>query len=336
MNNKLSITYLILIIAPLFFGCRGAGKEENKKNLSPSTLNLHAGDEKYVAIDTKESVVTWKGDNVIGLNGHTGFVHISKGELVVENGELRGGTVEVDMNTIEDEKHDRDNGLIDHLKDPDFFDVNKFPFSTIAITRVASINAEDKEITGNLTIKGITHPVSFPVKMEMKDGIVKANGKLVIDRTKWDVRYKSGKFFGNLKDQAISDDIEFDMKIVAKQYRDSLAKASLLKAEISKETATEKIHHAVETGAIYSSASVYHNVLHEFTHLVAMRDFCNKTLWKMRANGEVNKKLSKELERELIKAKAELTSSKFNGLKIELELYEIFLKQINERFRDKC
>ncbi|WP_208420133.1 YceI family protein [Paraflavitalea devenefica] len=80
-----------------------------------------------------------------------------------------------------------------------YFDVKKFPFSTIAITRVASVNGEHKEITGNLTIKGITHPVTFPVKMEMKDGIVKASGKLVIDRTKWDVRYKSGKFFDDLK-----------------------------------------------------------------------------------------------------------------------------------------
>ena len=53
--------------------------------------------------------------------------------------------------------------------------------------------------------------------MEVKDGIVKASGKLVIDRTKWDVRYKSGKFFDNLKDQAISDSIEFHIMIVAKK-----------------------------------------------------------------------------------------------------------------------
>jgi hypothetical protein len=52
--------------------------------------------------------------------------------------------------------------------------------------------------------------------MEVRDGIFKASGKLVIDRTKWDVRYKSGKFFDNLKDQAISDDIEFHITIVAK------------------------------------------------------------------------------------------------------------------------
>ncbi len=81
---------------------------------------------------------------------------------MIENGQLVGGTVEVDMSTIEGDDHRSDNNLIKHLKDADFFDVKKFPFSTIAITRVASINVEDKEITGNLTIKGITHPVTFP------------------------------------------------------------------------------------------------------------------------------------------------------------------------------
>jgi hypothetical protein len=43
--------------------------------------------------------------------------------------------------------------------------------------------------------------------------------------------------------------------------------------------------------------------VHEFTYLVAMRDYCNKTVLQMRANGEVNKKLSEKLERELSKAK---------------------------------
>ena len=91
---------------------------------------------------------------------------------------------------------------------------------------------------------------------------------------------------------------------------------------------------AIETGTIYNSTSPYHNVLHEFTHLVAMRDYCNKTVLQMRANGEVNKKRSTELERELLNAKAALSSSKYNGLKIESGLYDVFLKQINDRFRD--
>ena len=89
---------------------------------------------------------------------------------------------------------------------------------------------------------------------------------------------------------------------------------------------------AIGTGTIYNSTSPHHGVLHEFTYLVAMRDYCNKTLLQMHDNGEVNKKLSKELKRELSNAKAKLTSSKFKGLKTESGQYEEFLKQINERF----
>ena len=91
---------------------------------------------------------------------------------------------------------------------------------------------------------------------------------------------------------------------------------------------------AIETGTIYNSTSPYHNVSHEFTYLVAMRDYCNKTLLQMGANGEVNKNLSKKLEKELSNAKAKLTSSKFKGLKIESGMHEVFLKQINDQFKD--
>src|SRR5690606_7960212 len=127
------------------------------------------------------------------------------------------GTAEVNMNTIVDDKYRSDNNLIQHLKDPDFFDVEKFPMSTIMITRVASTNSEDKKVTGNLTIKGITHPVTFPAKINVENGIVKMNGKLVIDRTQWNVRYNSGKFYDILADETISDDIEFHINIVASE-----------------------------------------------------------------------------------------------------------------------
>src|SRR6185436_6997106 len=91
---------------------------------------------------------------------------------------------------------------------------------------------------------------------------------------------------------------------------------------------------AIEDGTIYNSTSPYHNVSHEFTYLVAIRNYCDTTLLEMRANGEVNKKLSKKLKKELSNAKTELASSKFNGLKIESGMYEVFLKQISQRFKD--
>jgi hypothetical protein len=114
---------------------------------------------------------------------------------------------------------------------------------------------------------------------------------------------------------------------------DSVKAKVVIKGE-DRDSSKAGLAKAIETGTIYNSTSPHHNVLHEFTYLTAMRDYCNKTVLQMRTNGEVNKKLSKKLERELSNAKAELTSSKFNGLKIESGQYEVFLKQINDQFRD--
>jgi polyisoprenoid-binding protein YceI len=218
MIHKKSLLYLILIITPLFSACRGPVAKENEISASASYIpSIPIANENYV-IYRKESIITWKGSSAFAGKGeHIGYVSILKGNLMIEKNQLVGGTVEVDMNTITDQNHSSDNNLIDHLKDPDFFDVKKFPIATFAITKVALANGSTIEVTGNLTIKGITHPVTFPAKIEVTDGIVTANGKVTIDRTKWDVRYKSGKFYDNLADEAISDDIEFDMKIVAKK-----------------------------------------------------------------------------------------------------------------------
>ncbi|MCC9019509.1 YceI family protein [Flavobacterium lipolyticum] len=216
MNPKASITYLILIIIPLFLGCRGPIKEENIDNAGASTFSSEHGANEEYSIDTKKSVVTWKGSMLIGSDTNTGYVSISEGELIIKNGQLIDGTAEIDMNTIADKRHKSDNELVEHLKSSDFFDVQKFPTSTITAIKVTSINGKNKNVTGNLTIKGITNPVSFPAKIEIKDGIVQMNGKLVIDRTKWNVRYKSGKFFDLLPDQTMSDSIEFTVNIIAK------------------------------------------------------------------------------------------------------------------------
>ena len=205
MNNKISLAYLILIVAPLVFGCSGPAKEENKNNTSASSLSMG---QKYI-IDTKESVVTWKGSMLLSSEEHIGYVYISKGELMIDKGQLVGGTVEIDLNTIEYKDKENKNTPVNHLKSPDYFDVEKFPISTFAITEVASVSDKTMKVTGNLTIKGNTHSVTFPAEMEVKDGIVKANGKVIIDRTDWGIRYRSGKFYDNLADQAVSDDIEF-------------------------------------------------------------------------------------------------------------------------------
>ncbi|WP_290843437.1 YceI family protein [Flavobacterium sp.] len=216
MNKMHSITFVILTAAIFCFGCRQNTKVANDAETSANAISLQGEKENYVAIDTRKSVVTWKGKNLIGSNAHMGYVHISKGELLIENGQLMGGSAEIDMNTIEDDKHSRKNGLVDHLKDPDFFDVAKYPTAAIVLHK-AEADGENAKVSGSLTIKSITQPVSFPAKLEVSDGIFRMKGNLVIDRTKWNVRYKSGKFYDLLADQTISDSIAFHVDIASER-----------------------------------------------------------------------------------------------------------------------
>ena len=197
------------------------------------------GQKKYL-IDTKQSVVVWKGSMLLGAwegskflgdGSGTGDVDILKGELLIENRRLVGGTVEVDMNTIEQRFDDEGQ----HNKLPAFFDLKKFPVSTFAMTKVETVNDGKTEgrngnmtiegvatikVTGNLTIEANTKTVTFPASMLFKEGIdgtVVLNGTLIIDRTDWGINYASEKYFDKSGDGTISDDVKLFIRIVAKK-----------------------------------------------------------------------------------------------------------------------
>lgn len=70
---------------------------------------------------------------------------------------------------------------------------------------------------GNLTIKDITHPVSFTARVEVFTDFLHAMGELVIDRTLYNIRYGSGKFIQNLGDSLIYDDFVLQFKLIAQK-----------------------------------------------------------------------------------------------------------------------
>lgn len=168
-------------------------------------------------LDPAASKVTWVGKKVTGQ--HTGTVRLKGGEIQTEGDVLKGGLIEIDMTTIavEDLKDaDANAKLTGHLKSDDFFGVDKHPTATLVIKSAKPVAGKTnvQEVTADLTIKGKTHPVTFPVETSVKDGKSRAAGKLVLDRTKWDVRYRSGKFFSGLGDKLIHDDFEIAFDVV--------------------------------------------------------------------------------------------------------------------------
>lgn len=167
-------------------------------------------------VNTDKSVLKWNGKKVTGE--HTGTVKVSEGSLVVDGGKLTGGTFVFDMNSIvcNDLTDPTYNAkFIGHMKSEDFFNTAKYPTSTFKITKVTPKGGNAYDVLGDMTIKGITNKVSFPVTVKTTGSTIEADGKATLDRTKYDIRYGSKSFFENIGDKAIYDDFVVEMKLVA-------------------------------------------------------------------------------------------------------------------------
>lgn len=163
------------------------------------------GEKKEVNAET--SKVTWKAYKVTG--SHAGTVNLQSGTLVFEEDKLSGGEFVVNMTTLvtTDDLGDRKAKLEGHLKSDDFFGVTAHSTAKLVFTDVKASGKNSYEVTGDLTIKGITKPVTFDVSVYGS----KATATMKVDRSQYDVKYGSGSFFENLGDKTIYD--EFDLVV---------------------------------------------------------------------------------------------------------------------------
>lgn len=160
------------------------------------------------------SKIKWTGKE-ISTKTHYGSLKFASATLDWEANILKGGEFVVDMTSLDNE--DLSGGgkqrLEGHLRSDDFFSVDKHPTATLKITQPASKGTDGNyAVSGDLTIKGITHPVRFTLTPS-GDNI---NASLTFDRSKYDVRFRSGTFFQNLGDKLILDDIVLEVALTRK------------------------------------------------------------------------------------------------------------------------
>jgi len=170
------------------------------------------------SIDTEASTVKWTGSKVIG-GSHNGSIDLTSGKLVLENGQLSKGSFAADMSTVTVE--DLTGGMADklsgHLFSDDFFGVSNHPSSSFNITSIEKTGSNMYNVTGDLTIKGETHPISFPATLTWESELPVATATVNVDRTKYGIRYGSDSFFDNLGDKAISNEFALEIKLVGKR-----------------------------------------------------------------------------------------------------------------------
>jgi len=167
-------------------------------------------------IDTKATTATWLAKKVTGQ--HNGALSVSKGTIVSDGKTITGGSFEFDMNSITcTDLTDKEwNGkLIGHLKSDDFFSIEKNPTAKFELTKATLKSGNDYDVTGKLTIKGITNEITFPamIKMDAKTFVTVA--KIMVNRTKYDIKYGSASFFEGIGDKAINDEFELNVNLVA-------------------------------------------------------------------------------------------------------------------------
>ncbi|MCK6618105.1 MAG: YceI family protein [Cyclobacteriaceae bacterium] len=168
-----------------------------------------------VDIDPKQSKLEWTGKKLGGE--HYGTIQLVSGYLIFTKKKLTGGTFEMDMASITcvditDAKSNK--RLVDHLKSEDFFSVARFPKSSFMITKLESKSATEYLVTGDLTIKGKTNPITFTARIGTMGNQTIAEATLVFDRSKYDVKFGSQSFFENLGDKLVYDDVDMNVKLV--------------------------------------------------------------------------------------------------------------------------
>jgi len=165
-----------------------------------------------LTVDTAKTTLAWLGEKVTGQ--HAGTIKIQDGFLIWKDNKIVSGEFTINMKTIED--NDNSQKLESHLRSADFFGVEKFPVSKLVITGSDAFDKGTALVRGNLTIKGITNPAEFKAVTQKKDDGTWFFANIVLDRTKYDIRYGSGSFFDNLGDRTIFDEFKVKVSLLVK------------------------------------------------------------------------------------------------------------------------
>jgi len=181
-------------------------------------MPLHSYSTEFKVIGPS-SDVKWKATKVMG--GHNGTIKISSGSLKVDKGNIVGGLFKVDMNSIVcldlDSEGPWNQKLVNHLKSDDFFSVSKHPYSSLKISGSKKGKDGIQSISGELIIKGIKKPLNFKASVKIDGNKLSASGDIVFDRTDYDIRFRSGKFFEDLGNRLIHDKVSLKINLVGKK-----------------------------------------------------------------------------------------------------------------------
>ena len=217
------LTVLALVGAALLFtACN------DKKETVTAEQEVAAKTGEVYNVDLAASKVDWKAFHKGGFAPRWGTLSLKSGEITVENDAVTSGEFVIDMTTLKvdpasvTEADKKPADLEAHLKNADFFDVEKQPTSDFKITAVADLAGElpkdavaeaNKTISGNLTLLGKTLNVSFPAKVTVAEGKASIEAKFTVNRADWGIKFGTDET--DPAEWMISKDIEIGINVTA-------------------------------------------------------------------------------------------------------------------------
>lgn len=213
--KKTVITTFGVASLVLFLASCGSKTAKTEDEQAAAQADANA---KEFTVSADQTTLEWAGTKKIG-GGHRGKVKVASGTLNILGSDVKAGKFEIDMKSItcEDLTDPKKNAdFVGHMLSDDFFSVEKFPTASFEITGTEK-GAQDgiTNVKGNLTIKGITKNINIPAKVVVEGDTAKVTAEFSIDRTEWDIKYGSGKFFSDLGDRIINDNIDFKLSLTA-------------------------------------------------------------------------------------------------------------------------
>lgn len=174
--------------------------------------------------DVETSTVTWEaGKPAIAGYVHHGKFSLQSGEVTLADDELTGEFV-IDIDSLKvtslgGGKEGQESALEGHLKGERFFDTANNPTATFRIVDVSpkvlpGPGQADYEATGELTMKGQTHEVTFPIEVIVSDNDeVRVTAELEIDRTKWGIDFGSASIADKITENIIGDEVKLELDV---------------------------------------------------------------------------------------------------------------------------
>ena len=181
-----------------------------------TSFSFGGNEEKTYSIDLTKSKLRWVAKKLTG--SHWGNIRLKSGIVKIKNNLPIAGEFIVDMKTIEvmDTKGSMwGKKLQSHLHSKDFFDTENYPEAKLSIKKVTMRNG-GFIIDADLSIKSIIHPIEFVCEIFQSVDQASARGKMEIDRTLYDVTYRSARYFPNIGDRMIYDMFTVDFIIDAR------------------------------------------------------------------------------------------------------------------------